>query len=72
MRHFGGERHTLCSARLVRPDGHIGYLCGGTDLGGVERYLARWFPRRLTGIRPPESRRAHDEPQIAGCVVGCG
>jgi 2-polyprenyl-6-methoxyphenol hydroxylase-like FAD-dependent oxidoreductase len=29
---------------LVRPDGHIGYRSGGTDLGGAERYLARWFP----------------------------
>ena len=29
---------------LVRPDGHIGYRCAGTDLSGVERYLARWFP----------------------------
>ena len=30
---------------LVRPDGHVGYRSGGTDLHGVERYLARWFPR---------------------------
>jgi 2-polyprenyl-6-methoxyphenol hydroxylase-like FAD-dependent oxidoreductase len=29
---------------LVRPDGHIGYRSGGTDLRGLERYLARWFP----------------------------
>jgi 2-polyprenyl-6-methoxyphenol hydroxylase-like FAD-dependent oxidoreductase len=29
---------------LVRPDGHIGYRSGGTDLGGLERYLARWLP----------------------------
>ena len=29
---------------LVRPDGHIGYRSGGTDLRGIERYLARWFP----------------------------
>jgi FAD binding domain len=29
---------------LVRPDGHIGYRSGGTDLGGVRRYLARWLP----------------------------
>jgi 2-polyprenyl-6-methoxyphenol hydroxylase-like FAD-dependent oxidoreductase len=28
---------------LVRPDGHIAYRSGGTDLG-VERYLARWLP----------------------------
>ena len=30
---------------LVRPDGHVGYRSGGTDLHAVERYLARWFPR---------------------------
>jgi 2-polyprenyl-6-methoxyphenol hydroxylase-like FAD-dependent oxidoreductase len=29
---------------LVRPDGHIGYRSNGTDLGGLERYLARWLP----------------------------
>jgi 2-polyprenyl-6-methoxyphenol hydroxylase-like FAD-dependent oxidoreductase len=31
---------------LVRPDGHIGYRSGTTDLRGVERHLARWLPRR--------------------------
>jgi 2-polyprenyl-6-methoxyphenol hydroxylase-like FAD-dependent oxidoreductase len=30
---------------LVRPDGHIGYRCGGTELAGVDRYLAQWLPR---------------------------
>jgi 2-polyprenyl-6-methoxyphenol hydroxylase-like FAD-dependent oxidoreductase len=29
---------------LVRPDGHIGYRSGATDLGGLERHLARWLP----------------------------
>ncbi|MGH8938798.1 MAG: FAD-dependent monooxygenase, partial [Actinomycetes bacterium] len=29
---------------LVRPDGHIGYRSAGTDLRGLERYLARWLP----------------------------
>jgi 2-polyprenyl-6-methoxyphenol hydroxylase-like FAD-dependent oxidoreductase len=29
---------------LVRPDGHIGYRCGGDDLAGLQRYLARWLP----------------------------
>lgn len=29
---------------LVRPDGHIGYRSGGTDLRHLERYLDRWFP----------------------------
>jgi hypothetical protein len=29
---------------LVRPDGHVGYRSGGTDLHAVERHLARWLP----------------------------
>jgi 2-polyprenyl-6-methoxyphenol hydroxylase-like FAD-dependent oxidoreductase len=29
---------------LVRPDGHVGYRCGGDDLAGLQRYLARWLP----------------------------
>jgi hypothetical protein len=29
---------------LVRPDCHIGYRCGGTELDGVDDYLARWLP----------------------------
>jgi hypothetical protein len=29
---------------LVRPDGHVGYRCGGTDLRGAARYFTRWFP----------------------------
>jgi 2-polyprenyl-6-methoxyphenol hydroxylase-like FAD-dependent oxidoreductase len=29
---------------LVRPDGHIGYRCGGTDLDGLKHYLGRWLP----------------------------
>jgi 2-polyprenyl-6-methoxyphenol hydroxylase-like FAD-dependent oxidoreductase len=35
---------------LVRPDGHIGYRSGATDLGGLERYLARWLPGRRAGV----------------------
>jgi 2-polyprenyl-6-methoxyphenol hydroxylase-like FAD-dependent oxidoreductase len=31
---------------LVRPDGHIGYRCGGDDLAGLQRYLARWLSTR--------------------------
>jgi hypothetical protein len=34
---------------LVRPDGHIGYRSGGTDLRGLERHLARWLPGRGDG-----------------------
>jgi len=29
---------------VVRPDGHIGYRSAGTDLRGVDRYLAQWLP----------------------------
>jgi 2-polyprenyl-6-methoxyphenol hydroxylase-like FAD-dependent oxidoreductase len=29
---------------LVRPDGHIGYRAGGTDLTGLVAYLTRWLP----------------------------
>ena len=35
---------------LIRPDGHIGYRCGGDDLAGLQRYLARWLPN--TPSRP--------------------
>jgi 2-polyprenyl-6-methoxyphenol hydroxylase-like FAD-dependent oxidoreductase len=34
---------------LIRPDGHVGYRCGGDDLAGLQRYLARWL---LTTSRP--------------------
>jgi 2-polyprenyl-6-methoxyphenol hydroxylase-like FAD-dependent oxidoreductase len=30
---------------LIRPDGHIGYRSGGTDLAGLARYLHRWLPQ---------------------------
>jgi 2-polyprenyl-6-methoxyphenol hydroxylase-like FAD-dependent oxidoreductase len=29
---------------LVRPDGHVAYAAGGTDLAGLHAYLARWLP----------------------------
>ncbi|MGW6294262.1 FAD-dependent monooxygenase [Streptomyces sp. NPDC055058] len=29
---------------LVRPDGHVGYVARGTDLGGLLSYLDRWAP----------------------------
>ena len=35
-------RHT--AQYLVRPDGHIGYRAGGTDVTGLARYLSRWLP----------------------------
>ena len=45
----GGLLHRFDRGRpaqyLVRPDGHIGYRCAGTDLRGLTSYLARWLPR---------------------------
>jgi hypothetical protein len=29
---------------LIRPDGHIGYRAGGSDVTGLLAYLARWLP----------------------------
>ncbi|MEU1320443.1 FAD-dependent monooxygenase [Streptomyces tibetensis] len=29
---------------LVRPDGYVGHLAGGTDLTGLRAYLDRWLP----------------------------
>jgi 2-polyprenyl-6-methoxyphenol hydroxylase-like FAD-dependent oxidoreductase len=29
---------------LIRPDGHVGYRAAGTDLHGLQRYLAHWLP----------------------------
>ena len=43
---------------LVRPDGHIGYRCRSTNLGGVDRYLARWLP----GARLESDRSSRDAP----------
>ena len=28
---------------VIRPDGHVGFRCGGTDLRGPAAYLAQWF-----------------------------
>jgi 2-polyprenyl-6-methoxyphenol hydroxylase-like FAD-dependent oxidoreductase len=30
---------------LIRPDGHLGYRAGNTDLTGLDSYLHRWLPR---------------------------
>jgi hypothetical protein len=43
---------------LVRPDGHIGYRSGGTELDGVHRYLVHWLPR---AEREPD-RSSHQTP----------
>ncbi len=31
---------------LIRPDGHVSYRSGGTDLDGLQRHLDRWLPSR--------------------------
>jgi hypothetical protein len=41
---------------LVRPDGYIGYRSEGIELGGVDRYLARWLPGAAR--EPDRSRHA--------------
>jgi 2-polyprenyl-6-methoxyphenol hydroxylase-like FAD-dependent oxidoreductase len=46
----GGQAHARlgvvrpggASHHLVRPDGHIAYRAAGTDLTGLDQYLARW------------------------------
>jgi 2-polyprenyl-6-methoxyphenol hydroxylase-like FAD-dependent oxidoreductase len=43
---------------LVRPDGYIAYRSGGTELGGLDRYLARWLP----GAGREPDRPSHDAP----------
>ena len=45
MARLGGDQ---AAHYLIRPDGHIGYRAAGTDLGGLQRYLAHWFP----GVTP--------------------
>lgn len=39
-----GLRGPEAAHYLVRPDGHIGYGCAGTDLTGLTAYLTRWLP----------------------------
>lgn len=29
---------------LVRPDGHVGYVTRGAELGGLRAYVERWLP----------------------------
>jgi hypothetical protein len=58
-----GQVHTMLgidnSAQyLVRPDGHVGFRCAGSDLRAVTRYLERWFVStdgRSKEIQPPKS-----------------
>jgi len=39
---------------LIRPDGHVGYRAGGTDLTGLATYLAHWLPG-ASSSEPPQS-----------------
>ena len=52
----GGEAFTRLGVDgnamyLIRPDGHIAFRCGGTDLRATAAYLGRWF----TAARTPET-----------------
>jgi 2-polyprenyl-6-methoxyphenol hydroxylase-like FAD-dependent oxidoreductase len=42
---------------LIRPDGHIGYRCGGDDLAGLQRYLAHWLPNAPPHPATPADQR---------------
>jgi len=37
---LGVDRH---ATYLIRPDGHVAFRSGGTDLHGPAAYLAHWF-----------------------------
>jgi 2-polyprenyl-6-methoxyphenol hydroxylase-like FAD-dependent oxidoreductase len=41
--HRLGLRAASTAHYLVRPDGHIGYRAGGTNLAGAHAYLAKWL-----------------------------
>ena len=45
---------------LVRPDGHIGFRSGGSDLRGAEDYLDRWLSRGIQ--KPPRASTRDSEP----------
>jgi 2-polyprenyl-6-methoxyphenol hydroxylase-like FAD-dependent oxidoreductase len=44
LRRLGLTNHDTAHY-LIRPDGHIGYRAGGTDLSDAARYLHYWLPR---------------------------
>ena len=54
-------RHT--AQYLVRPDGHIGYRAGGTDVTGLARYLSRWLPGPQTTSQPFRQSRPPRSPR---------
>jgi 2-polyprenyl-6-methoxyphenol hydroxylase-like FAD-dependent oxidoreductase len=53
LRYLGlTARHT--AQYLIRPDGHVGYRAGGTDVTGLGRYLGRWLPGSDSSTSLPE------------------
>jgi 2-polyprenyl-6-methoxyphenol hydroxylase-like FAD-dependent oxidoreductase len=46
---LGVHRHAMY---LIRPDGHVAFRSGGTDLQGPAAYLAKWFSAGRTPARP--------------------
>jgi hypothetical protein len=36
---------------VIRPDGHVGFRCAGTDLTSVTEYLQRWFAPVSRGLK---------------------
>jgi 2-polyprenyl-6-methoxyphenol hydroxylase-like FAD-dependent oxidoreductase len=40
---------------VLRPDGYIGFRCGGTDLSAAEAYLARFGPVSFSRGLPPKA-----------------
>jgi hypothetical protein len=48
-----GLNPTATAHYLIRPDGHIGYRAGGTDLTGLHAYLTHWFTPPVTFLIVP-------------------
>lgn len=49
---------------LIRPDGHIGYRGGASDIVGLRMYLDGLFVRQLSGVE--QNIRAQDEARSVG------
>ena len=48
---------------LIRPDGYVGYRCGGFDLEGLEHYLAAVVPGQAAAPPPRSENRADARSQ---------
>jgi hypothetical protein len=44
---------TATAHYLIRPDGHVGYRAGGSDLTGLRAYLTHWFTPPPPATTPP-------------------